>query len=113
MHTGAWVPIANLTYLQADNEMNTFAKETGGHWYKPRFQGELPEIFGDIAASIRNQYVLAYHPTNPKLDGSYRKLKVELQAPEGGKLTVKNEKGKEVPVQVLARDGYTAKHQVE
>ncbi len=110
---GGMSSIDNLTFLQADNEMNTFARETGGHWYKPRFQGELPEIFGDIAASIRNQYVLAYHPTNPKLDGSYRKLKVELQAPEGGKLTVKDQKGKDVPVQVLAREGYTAKHQVD
>jgi VWFA-related protein len=110
---GAMGPVTNLTFLQADNEMNTFARETGGRWYKPRFEGELPEIFSDIAASIRNQYILAYHPTNQKLDGTFRKLKIELQAPEGGKLTVKDQKGKVVPVQVIAREGYTAKHEVE
>jgi len=120
--TGEWIrimsessmgPLTNLTFLQADNEMRTFARETGGRWYKPRFEGELPEIFSDIAASIRNQYILSYYPSNDKQDGSFRKLKVELQAPGGGPLTVKNQKGKDVKVQVIARDGYTAKHVVE
>lgn len=110
---GGMGPLNNLTFLQADNEMNTFARETGGRWYKPRFEGELREIFGDIAASIRNQYIVAYHPSNPKQDGTYRKLKIELQAPQGGKLTIKDQKGKDVPVQVVAREGYTAKHEVE
>jgi VWFA-related protein len=104
---------ANLTFLQADNEMNTFAKMTGGKWYKPRFEGELPEIFHDIATQIRNQYVITYKPTNTKQDGTYRKLKVELQAPDGGPLTVKDQKGKTLKTLVLAREGYTAKHEVE
>ena len=106
-------PIANIDYLQADNEMNTFARLTGGRAYFPRFEGELPAIFHDIAADIRNQYVLAYHPTNTKLDGTYRKLKVELIAPGGGPLKVKDQKGKDVKVQIVAREGYTAKHTVE
>lgn len=103
----------NMDYLQADNEMNTFAKLTGGRWYKPRFEGELPDIFRDIAASIRNQYAIAYTPSNSKQDGTFRKLKVELQAPDGGPLKVKDQKGKDLKVQVLARDGYQAKHEVE
>jgi VWFA-related protein len=106
-------PIANIDYLQADNEMNTFARLTGGRAYFPRFEGELPAIFHDIAADIRNQYVLAYHPSNTKLDGTYRKLKVELVAPGGGPLKVKDQKGKDVKVQIVAREGYTAKHTVE
>jgi VWFA-related protein len=106
-------PIANIDYLQADNEMNTFARLTGGRAYFPRFEGELPAIFHDIAADIRNQYLLAYHPSNTKLDGTYRKLKVELVAPGGGPLKVKDQKGKDLKVQVIAREGYTAKHTVE
>ncbi len=100
-------------WLQADNQMNTFAHMTGGRAYFPRFDGELPEIFHDIGTDIRNQYTIAYHPTNAKLDGSYRKLKVELVAPDGGPLKVKDQKGKDVKFQIYARDGYTAKHQVE
>lgn len=103
----------NLNFLQGDNQMNTFAKMSGGRWYKPRFEGELPEIFQDVAAQIRNQYLITYKPTNSKQDGTYRKLKVELQGPEGGPLTVKNQKGKVLKTQVIAREGYTAKHEVE
>jgi VWFA-related protein len=105
--------IMTTDWLQADNQMNTFAHMTGGRAYFPRFDGELPEIFHDIGSDIRNQYSIAYHPTNPKLDGTYRKLKVELVAPDGGPLKVRDQKGKDVKVQIYARDGYTAKHQVE
>jgi len=105
--------IMTTDWLQADNQMNTFAHMTGGRAYFPRFDGELPEIFHDIGSDIRNQYTIAYHPTNSKLDGTYRKLKVELVAPDGGPLKVRDQKGKDVKVQIYARDGYTAKHQVE
>jgi len=105
--------IMTTDWLQADNQMNTFAHITGGRAYFPRFDGELPEIFHDIGTDIRNQYTIAYHPTNTKLDGSYRKLKVELVAPDGGPLKVRDQKGKDVKVHIYARDGYTAKHQVE
>jgi VWFA-related protein len=105
--------ITQVDWLQADNQLNTFAHLTGGRAYFPRFQGELPEIFHDVAADIRNQYSISYHPTNAKLDGTYRKLKVELQAPDGGPLKVHDQKGKDVKYIVYAREGYTAKHTVE
>ena len=97
---GMGIPVGEMDYLQADNEMNTFARLTGGRAYFPRFQAEFPEIFHDIGGDIRNQYSLAYHPTNPKLDGTYRKLKVEVVAPDGGPLKVKDQKGKDVKYQV-------------
>jgi len=105
--------IQTTDWLQADNQLNTFARITGGRAYFPRFEGELPEIFRDVASDIRNQYAITYHPTNTKLDGTYRKLKVELQAPDGGPLKIRDQKGKDVKVVIYARDGYTAKHQVE
>jgi VWFA-related protein len=105
--------IITTDWLQADNQMNTFAHLTGGRAYFPRFDGELPEIFRDVGTDIRNQYSLGYRPTNAKLDGTYRKLKVELVAPDGGALKVKDQKGHDVKVQIYAREGYTAKHEVE
>jgi VWFA-related protein len=110
---GMGIPVSNMDYLQADNEMKTFASLTGGRAYFPRFEGELPEDFNEIAGDIRNAYNISYHPTNAKLDGTYRKLKVELQAPDGGPLKVHDQKGKDVKYIVYAREGYTAKHQVE
>jgi VWFA-related protein len=111
---GMGIPVGQMDYLQADNEMNTFARMTGGKAYFPRFEAEFPEIFHAIGSDIRNQYSLAYHPTNPKLDGTYRKLKVELLAPNGDPVTkVRDQKGKDVKIQIYAREGYTAKHEVE
>ena len=73
---------ANMDYLVADNQMKTFAQLTGGRWYSPRFAGDLPEIFKEVAQAIRNQYTITYQSTNPKMDGTYRKLKVELVGPD-------------------------------
>ncbi len=110
----AWAfPPAHMDYLQADNEMRTFAAMTGGRAYFPRFQAEYGEDFQDIGNDIRNQYSLSYHPTNAKLDGTYRKLKVQVVAPDGGPLKMKDQKGKDVKIEVVARDGYTAKHTVD
>jgi hypothetical protein len=110
---GMGIPVDEMTYLQADNEMRTFAAMTGGRAYFPRFQAEYGEDFTDIGNDIRNQYSLSYHPSNTKLDGTYRKLKVEVLAPDGGPLKVKDQKGKEQKIDVVARDGYTAKHTVD
>ncbi len=105
--------VDRLDFLQADNQMRTFASMTGGRAYFPRFEAEFPEIFTDIASDIRNQYSISYHPTNSKLDGTYRKLKVEVVAPDGGPLKFKDQKGKDQKVEVVARDGYTARHTVD
>jgi VWFA-related protein len=112
-HSRGLVPAGHMDYLQGQNEAKTFASLTGGRAYFPRFEGELPEIFHDIGADIRNQYTISYHPTNPNLDGTYRKLKVELQAPDGGPLKIRDQKGKDVKYIVYAREGYTAKHTVD
>lgn len=104
---------SELDYLQADNELRTFAAITGGRAYFPRFPGEYSEDFQQIGENIRQQYSLSYHPTNAKLDGTYRKLKVQVVAPDGSPLKVKDQKGKDVKVEVVARDGYTAKHTVD
>lgn len=110
---GMGIPVRDIDYLQGDNEMRTFASMTGGRSYFPRFDAEYAEEFNDISDDIRNEYTLAYHPTNTKLDGTYRKLKVQVVAPDGGTLKVKDQKGKDVKIEVVSRDGYTAKHTVE
>src|SRR5579859_1678992 len=113
MAHGAGIEVHTIDYLQADNELRTFAAMTGGRAYFPRFQAEYPELFSDIASDIRNQYTLSYSPTNTKLDGTYRKLKVQVVAPDGGKLTIRDQHGKDVKIEVVAREGYTAKHTVD
>jgi VWFA-related protein len=110
---GMGIPVDRMDYLQADNELRTFAAMTGGRAYFPRFYAEFAEIFQDIGSDIRNQYSLAYHPTNSKLDGTYRKLKVQVVAPDGGPLKVRDQKGKDQKIDIVAREGYVAKHTVD
>jgi VWFA-related protein len=110
---GPWGSAREMDYLQADNQLRNFSQWTGGKAYFPRFEAEFPEIFGDIASTIRNQYTISYHPTNSKLDGTYRKLKVALVAQDGEPLKIVDQKGKEVKVAVITRDGYRAAHSVE
>jgi len=107
-------PLQNLDFLQADNQLRTFAKMTGGRAYFPRFQAEFPEDFADIASDIRNQYVISYRPSNSKQDGTWRKVKVELVDPQTGQpLVVQDQRRKKLKYDVIARDGYKAKNEVE
>jgi VWFA-related protein len=100
-------------WAQADNQMRSFARMTGGRAYFPLFQASFKDAFVDVANTIRNQYSLAYHPTNPAQDGTYRKIKVEVVGPDGKPLIIRDEKNKDLKYQVVSREGYNAKREVE
>jgi Ca-activated chloride channel homolog len=107
-------PIAQMDFLQADNELKTFSKETGGRAFFPRFEGEYPGIFQDIQQALRNEYVITYQPSNKAHDGSFRKLKVDLVNPATNEpIVLKDEKGKPIKYSVIAKPGYKAPRAVE
>ncbi len=107
-------PMQEMTFLQADNEMRTFSKETGGLSFFPRFVAEYPDVFRQIEFALRNQYSLSYHPTNTTKDGKFRRIKVELVNPASNEpLRVTNEKGKPIKYQIVAKAGYKAPREVE
>jgi VWFA-related protein len=106
-------PIQEMDFLQADNEMKTFAKETGGQSFFPRFIGEYPGVFRAIEDSLRNQYSLAYHPTNTAKDGKFRHIKVELVNPSTNEPLRIVENGKAIKYQILAKAGYKAPRDVD
>jgi len=62
----------------------------------------------DVAASLRNQYSLAYTPTGNPNDGKFHKIKVELVDHDGKPLVVTDPKGKKVDTHIYARQGYQA-----
>jgi len=102
-----------MSYLQADNQMRTFANLTGGMSFQPIFITEMPDIFANINNSIRAKYELVYLPINSKQDASYRKLRVTLVDDEGNPLRMQDEKHKQLKYDIVARDGYRAKQEVE
>lgn len=97
-----------INYLQAQNQLKTFSSMTGGKAWFPALEGQVPEIFREVVGSLRSQYSIGYVPQNASLDGKYHKIKVELVAPDGGPLTVLDQKGKKVKFVVYNREGYTA-----
>lgn len=111
----AYIPdTARMDFLQADNQLNTFTRETGGQAFFPRFFGEYPGIFRDIGNALRNQYSIAYSPSNQVKDGKFRKIKVELVNPENGEqLRITDQKNKPIKYSIIAKQGYTAPRAVE
>ncbi len=100
---------SDINYLQAKNQLATFARLTGGYAFFPRFDGEMPEIFNSVASFLRNQYTLVFTPTTQQ-DGRYHKLTVEVVDEQGKPLELANKKGKKKKVMVYARQGYMAPH---
>jgi len=66
-----------MSWLQADNTLQTFAKETGGAYFPVTFEGELPKVLGNINALLRSQYSLAFNPGDVR-DGKQHKLQVKV-----------------------------------
>ncbi len=95
-----------LDFLQAENQLKTFAQMTGGFAWFPQFDGEIPGIMREVAAFLRHQYSISYTPSNQSQDGKFRKIKVELVAPDGGPLVVTDQKGKKQKIVVYTREGY-------
>ncbi len=107
-------PIASLDFLQADNQLRTFATETGGQAFFPRFEAEFPGIFRQIGDALRNQYSLTYQPSNQTRDGKFRKIKVELVDPATNQpLRITDENKKTLKYTIVAKTGYTAPRPVE
>ena len=72
-----------MSWLQADNTLQTFAKETGGAYFPVTFEGELPKVLGSINALLRSQYSLAFNPGDVH-DGKQHKLKISVDVDGDG-----------------------------
>lgn len=72
-----------LTFLQAQNALGTFAKETGGAYYPVTFPGEVPSALQSINALLRNQYSLGYNP-GERRDGKQHKIVVKVDVDGDG-----------------------------
>ena len=80
---------------EGDKILEDLAEETGGRAFFPYHVDDLDQSFQDIGDELRNQYSLAYIPTNYVLDGKYHKIRIEVPEHKG--------------YQVRARRGYFAK----
>jgi Ca-activated chloride channel homolog len=73
--------------------LKRFAKDTGGEAFLPNTLEDILPICEQIAHDIRNQYTLAYVPTNNKHDGTYRVIQVKASGAGRGRLSVRTRTG--------------------
>jgi Ca-activated chloride channel homolog len=62
----------------AKRALNSLAETSAGAAYYPKDLAEVEKLTPEIAHEIRNQYTIVYSPLNDNLDGSFRKIKIEL-----------------------------------
>jgi len=65
-----------------ENSLRKIAAQTGGRAYFPRNERELRDAFAQIQRDLREQYLVAYSPSNKARDGSYRRIQIEIVNPE-------------------------------
>jgi Ca-activated chloride channel homolog len=83
---------------KAKEALEKFAEITGGQAYFPKSLDEVEELVKDIAHDLRNHYTLGYTPTNRKLDGSWREIRVKVNPPKNvTKVTVRSKQGYYAP----------------
>ena len=80
---------------EGDKILQELAEETGGRAFFPYHVDDLDQSFQDIGDELRNQYSIAYLPTNYILDGRYHRIRIEVPEHKG--------------YQVRARRGYFAR----
>jgi VWFA-related protein len=76
---------------RATRALETLAEATGGQAFFPKELTEVDRIAHQVARDIRNQYTIQYTPSNPSMDGTYRQIKVAVNAP--GKPSVRTRSG--------------------
>ncbi|HZJ43325.1 MAG TPA: VWA domain-containing protein [Pyrinomonadaceae bacterium] len=70
------------TYNVDEGSLRKIAEQTGGRAYFPRHERDLRDAFAQIQKDLREQYLVAYSPSNKQRDGSYRRIEIQLVNPD-------------------------------
>ena len=65
-----------------EGSLKKITEATGGRAYFPRNERELRDAFAQIQRDLREQYLIAYSPSNKGRDGSYRRVTIEITNPD-------------------------------
>jgi Ca-activated chloride channel family protein len=65
---------------KAENLLTKLAEETGGKAFFPKELSEVHTIAQQISTDLRTQYSIGYYPTNSKKDGTFRAVRVQVNA---------------------------------
>ena len=76
---------------RAERALKDLAEATGGETFFPKEVTDVDRIAHQVARDIRSQYTIQYAPVNQAMDGSYRQIKIAVNAP--GKPTPRTRSG--------------------
>ena len=78
--------------------LKRIAEASGGLAFFPESVDDVHSICEQVAHDIRNQYTLAYYPSNARKDGTFRAVSVQVIPPRGrGKLVARTRNGYYAP----------------
>lgn len=66
------------TFGVDEGSLRKISERTGGRAYFPSNERDLREAFAQIQRDLREQYLVAYSPSNKNRDGSYRKVEIQV-----------------------------------
>lgn len=95
------VQIYGITLIEGDihgsldgrDSGETLINAVGGETFSPDGGPDFLSTCRKVAVGLRNQYILAYHSTNPAHDGKYRSLDVKVVLKNAPPLNVQTRKG--------------------
>lgn len=92
------ISIADETSMEPKTRiLRQLAKESGGILFEPKAVTMVPQVAKRITADLRTQYTLGYVSSNPKRDGSFRQIRVVVDAPGHRHLVVRTRAGYNAP----------------
>jgi Ca-activated chloride channel homolog len=69
------------TFNVEEGTLRKVAERTGGRAFFPSDERDLQDAFAQIQRDLREQYLVAYSPSNKNRDGSYRKIEIQVVNP--------------------------------
>lgn len=69
-------------FREAEFILRQFAQDTGGRSFFPSRIEDLKDIYGQIADELSSQYSIGYASKNPRRDGAWRRIVVQVSRPQ-------------------------------
>jgi VWFA-related protein len=69
-------------FREAEFILRQFAQETGGRAFFPSRIEDLKDVYGQIADELSSQYSIGYASKNPRRDGAWRRIVVQVARPQ-------------------------------
>lgn len=68
-------------FREAEFVLRQLAQETGGRSFFAKRVEDLKDVYGQIADELSSQYSMGYQSKNPRRDGAFRRLVVQVNRP--------------------------------